>query len=55
MQTVGIGNIYHFPGLKKQKHFHIEALYGIFRKYRTECQNKAVIIGRNFKFFQTFF
>ena len=46
MQTVGIGNIYQFSGFEKQKHFHMEVLYGFFKNYfRTEDQNKAVLMG----------
>ena len=57
METVEIGNIYHFSELKKkQTHFHIEVLHNFFRDYfRTEYQNKTVSIGPKFKFFQTFF
>ena len=46
MQTLGIGNIHHFLGLEKEKHFHIEVLYAVFRNYfRTEYQNETVLIG----------
>ena len=54
VETVETGNIYHFSE-KKQTHFHIEVLHKFSRDYfRTEYQNKTVLIGSKFEFFQTF-
>ena len=43
MQIVSIRNVYHFSGLEKQNHFHIEVIYVFFpgntleRKIKIGC------------------